>query len=181
MNDVIKVKLVDLAAIELREAVTYPLKQCSQLLLVIGRNLLTRRAPRCLLVYTPLVAAGLGHGLKLQPRYSIRQVMGRTPIVARRGESLPCGERVEHRTTLPNVLTEPEPAHAYRHIRSCQALRSVVVSSARRCRRPSGSSAAVPPIWDGVERRTAVWAPSEFEVAARGLAWSAAAVGWRYG
>ena len=50
MNEVIKVKLVDLAAVELREAVTYPLKECAKLLAVIRPNQLTRGAPRCLLV-----------------------------------------------------------------------------------------------------------------------------------
>ena len=50
MNEVIKVKLVDLAAVELGEAVTYPVKQCAKLLLVICRNQLTRRTTRCLLV-----------------------------------------------------------------------------------------------------------------------------------
>jgi hypothetical protein len=29
MDEVIKVKLVDLAAVELRETLTYPLKQCA--------------------------------------------------------------------------------------------------------------------------------------------------------
>ena len=73
MNQVIKVKLVDLAAVELRETVTYPVKQCAKLLLVIRRDQLTRRTTRCLLVYTPLVAAGLGHGLKLQAARPNRQ------------------------------------------------------------------------------------------------------------
>jgi hypothetical protein len=50
MNEVIKVKLVDLAAVELAEAVTYPVKQCAKLFLVIRRNQLTRRTTRCLLV-----------------------------------------------------------------------------------------------------------------------------------
>jgi hypothetical protein len=49
MNEVIKVKLVDLAAVELAEAVTYPVKQCAKLFLVIRRNQLTRRTTRCLL------------------------------------------------------------------------------------------------------------------------------------
>ena len=35
MNEVIKVKLVDLAAAELREAVAYPPKECAKLLAVI--------------------------------------------------------------------------------------------------------------------------------------------------
>ena len=46
MNEVIKVKLVDLAAVELREAVTYPLKECAKLLAVIRPNQLTRPARR---------------------------------------------------------------------------------------------------------------------------------------
>lgn len=50
MNEVIKVKFVDLAAVELREAVTYPLKECAKLLAVVCPNQLTRSAPRCLLV-----------------------------------------------------------------------------------------------------------------------------------
>ena len=50
MNEVIKVKLVDLAAVELREAVTYPTKECAKLLAVICPNQLTGGAPRRLLV-----------------------------------------------------------------------------------------------------------------------------------
>ena len=69
MNEVIKVKLVDLAAVELREAVTYPFEQCAKLFAVIRRNQLTRRTARCLLVRTPPVAAGLGHILKLLPGF----------------------------------------------------------------------------------------------------------------
>ena len=53
MNEVIKVKLVDRATVELREAVTYPLEQCAKLLAVIRRNQLTHRTTRCLLVRTP--------------------------------------------------------------------------------------------------------------------------------
>ena len=41
MNEVIKVKLVDLAAVELREAVTYALEECAKLLAVIRPNQLT--------------------------------------------------------------------------------------------------------------------------------------------
>jgi len=67
MDEVIKVKLVDLAAVELHEAVTYPVEQCAQLLLVIRRNQFTRGTTRCCLIKTALVAGGLGHGLKLQP------------------------------------------------------------------------------------------------------------------
>jgi hypothetical protein len=50
MNEVIKVELVDLAAVELREAVPYTLKECAKLLAVIRPNQLTRGAPRCLVV-----------------------------------------------------------------------------------------------------------------------------------
>jgi hypothetical protein len=45
MNEVIKVELVDLAAVELREAVTYPLKECAKLGAVIRPNQLTRGTP----------------------------------------------------------------------------------------------------------------------------------------
>jgi hypothetical protein len=50
MNEVIKVKLVDLAAVELREALTYTVEQRAKLFLMIGRHQLPRCTTRCLLV-----------------------------------------------------------------------------------------------------------------------------------
>ena len=50
MNEVVKVKHVDFAAVELGEAVTYPVKQCAKLLPVIRGNQLTRSTTRGLLV-----------------------------------------------------------------------------------------------------------------------------------
>jgi hypothetical protein len=126
MNEVIKFKLVDLAAVELREAVTYAVKQCAKLLLVIRRHQLTRRTSRCLFVRSPLVAAGLGHVLKLQAstRSGGRWGKGRrlSATVACRDESPRRAGESKHRIARPNVGTSINAACTDRHRRVVQAV-----------------------------------------------------------
>ncbi len=49
MDDVVKIELVDLTRVELREARAHALKQCVQLFLVIGGYQFAGRSTLCLL------------------------------------------------------------------------------------------------------------------------------------